>query len=199
MSNCIIANRANDDESGDSQYCYTPFHLKCIKSWASKSVKDMQDAYRTRGETGKEGDWRCPGCQRKRLQVPPSYLLVTLLFPLAYIELKKNQKNLDVSVVQPRIHDPLGLRHLIVVGIHVLAGELAPIHVLFCVTRDLVRHVKSRYSYFAIALDRQNHSDVVRYYPERVSHVDVYVIEFLIVVDIVVFPLVIPEIVQIAL
>ena len=102
-------------------------------------------------------------------------------------------------MVQPRIHDPLGLRHLIVVGIHVLAGELAPIHVLFCVTRDLVRHVKSQYSYFAIALDRQNHSDVVRYYPGRVSHVDVYVIEFLIVVDIVVFPRVILEIVQIAL
>ena len=40
---------------------------------------------------------------------------------------------------------------------------------------------------------------MVRYYPGQVSHVDVYVIEFLIVVDIVVFPLVIPEIVQIAL
>ncbi|EJD05624.1 uncharacterized protein FOMMEDRAFT_165999 [Fomitiporia mediterranea MF3/22] len=67
---------ANDAEivPGDTQCCYAPFHLKCIKSWASKSVKDMRDAYLARGELGKEGEWRCPGCQRKRLKVPNSYL-----------------------------------------------------------------------------------------------------------------------------
>ncbi|KAI5119077.1 hypothetical protein M0805_005495 [Coniferiporia weirii] len=67
----------NDDpenQSGDAQCCYTPFHLKCIKSWASKSVKDMSDAYRTRGETGKRSEWRCPGCQHRRFHVPNSYL-----------------------------------------------------------------------------------------------------------------------------
>ncbi|KAL5514440.1 hypothetical protein ACEPAG_2528 [Sanghuangporus baumii] len=64
----------SDETSGDTQCCYTPFHLKCIKSWASKSVKDMRDAYLARGETGKQGEWRCPGCQRRRLHVPSSYL-----------------------------------------------------------------------------------------------------------------------------
>ncbi|KAL5476707.1 FAP1 [Sanghuangporus weigelae] len=64
----------SDETSGDTQCCYTPFHLKCIKSWASKSVKDMRDAYLVRGETGKQGEWRCPGCQRRRLHVPSSYL-----------------------------------------------------------------------------------------------------------------------------
>ena len=64
-----------DNTSGDVQCCYTPFHLKCIKSWAVKSVKDMREAYRIRGED-KPGEWRCPGCQRHRLHVPQSYMYV---------------------------------------------------------------------------------------------------------------------------
>ncbi|KAL5498772.1 FAP1 [Sanghuangporus vaninii] len=64
----------SDETPGDTQCCYTPFHLKCIKSWASKSVKDLRDAYLARGETEKQGEWRCPGCQRRRLHVPSSYL-----------------------------------------------------------------------------------------------------------------------------
>ncbi|TFK20660.1 hypothetical protein FA15DRAFT_673293 [Coprinopsis marcescibilis] len=54
------------------QYCWTPFHVGCIKSWAMKSVKDVADAWRARGEP-KDGDWRCPGCQVKRYAVPLGY------------------------------------------------------------------------------------------------------------------------------
>ncbi|KAL5521524.1 FAP1 [Sanghuangporus sanghuang] len=70
----LSAANDSDETPRDTQCCYTPFHLKCIKSWASKSVKDMRDAYLARGETGKQGEWRCPGCQRRRLHVPSSYL-----------------------------------------------------------------------------------------------------------------------------
>ena len=77
---CLIKNSPNSHvdspESSDVQCCYTPFHLKCIKSWASKSVKDMREAYRVRGED-KPGEWRCPGCQRRRLHVPQSYMCVS--------------------------------------------------------------------------------------------------------------------------
>jgi len=62
--------------SGDGvipQYCWNTFHLKCIKSWAEKSVKELEKAWQNRGETGKKGDWRCPGCQAKREVVPTGY------------------------------------------------------------------------------------------------------------------------------
>ncbi|KAI0360572.1 hypothetical protein OH77DRAFT_1470646 [Trametes cingulata] len=73
---------ATDDESGvpekaqradaNAQCCWVTFHLKCIRSWASKSVKDLVEAWRARGEE-REGEWRCPGCQSKRRAVPSSY------------------------------------------------------------------------------------------------------------------------------
>ncbi|KAI0711152.1 hypothetical protein C8T65DRAFT_776732 [Cerioporus squamosus] len=73
---------ATDDESGvpaqvqradaNAQCCWMTFHLKCIRSWASKSVKDVEEAWRMRGET-RQGDWRCPGCQSKRTAIPSSY------------------------------------------------------------------------------------------------------------------------------
>ncbi|KAF9487195.1 hypothetical protein BDN71DRAFT_1458737 [Pleurotus eryngii] len=53
--------------------CYTPFHLKCVRSWAAKSVKDIEAAYAARGEGGKSGEWRCPGCQKRREEVPARY------------------------------------------------------------------------------------------------------------------------------
>lgn len=56
----------------NTQCCWTPFHLKCIRQWASKSVKDLADAWRARGED-RPGSWRCPGCQSKRLAVPSGY------------------------------------------------------------------------------------------------------------------------------
>ena len=74
----------SDDESGKdaaravetAQCCWTTFHLKCIRSWASKSVKNIEDAWRARGEERK-GEWRCPGCQSKRLVVPNGYWCVS--------------------------------------------------------------------------------------------------------------------------
>ncbi|KAA1473096.1 hypothetical protein DENSPDRAFT_822377 [Dentipellis sp. KUC8613] len=59
-------------ENANAQCCWTTFHLKCIRSWAAKSVKDIEDAWRARGEERK-GDWRCPGCQSKRDVVPRGY------------------------------------------------------------------------------------------------------------------------------
>ncbi|KAG1732767.1 hypothetical protein EDB19DRAFT_1896714 [Suillus lakei] len=47
--------------SENLQCCWTTFHLKCIRAWASKCVKDLQDAWRARGEE-RTGEWRCPGC-----------------------------------------------------------------------------------------------------------------------------------------
>lgn len=68
-----IATILPHDVEGPPQYCWTTFHLKCIRSWASKSVKDIEDAWRARGEGGRTGDWRCPGCQAKREVVPKVY------------------------------------------------------------------------------------------------------------------------------
>ena len=69
----------SDDEGPTSEKvsranvsCWMTFHLKCIKSWATKSVKDVVDAWRARGEE-RQGDWRCPGCQSKRTAIPSSY------------------------------------------------------------------------------------------------------------------------------
>lgn len=59
-------------EEKDAQSCWNTFHLKCIKPWAEKSVKDTEDAWRARGEERK-GEWRCPGCQSKREIVPRKY------------------------------------------------------------------------------------------------------------------------------
>ena len=63
-------------EAQVQQYCWTSFHVKCIRSWAEKSVKEVADALRARGEMDKRGDWRCPGCQAKREAVPSGYWCV---------------------------------------------------------------------------------------------------------------------------
>ncbi|KAF8814255.1 hypothetical protein BYT27DRAFT_6337901, partial [Phlegmacium glaucopus] len=63
----------HNSQQGPSQYCWTSFHVRCIRSWADKSVKDVAEAWRARGEPDKKGDWRCPGCQAKREVVPTGY------------------------------------------------------------------------------------------------------------------------------
>ncbi|KAG1780090.1 hypothetical protein EV702DRAFT_1194859 [Suillus placidus] len=68
---------SSSDPSENLQCCWNTFHLKCIRAWASKSVKDLQDAWRARGED-RTGEWRCPGCQAKRESVPSSYRQVLL-------------------------------------------------------------------------------------------------------------------------
>lgn len=75
-----ISSNSNDEpiddnnrrQHGNTQCCWTTFHMKCIRSWASKSVKELEDAWRARGENRK-GEWRCPGCQAKRDIVPSGY------------------------------------------------------------------------------------------------------------------------------
>lgn len=62
----------SEDEKERLQCCWTTFHLKCIRSWAEKSVKDIVEAWRARGEV-RPGEWRCPGCQMKRERVPTTY------------------------------------------------------------------------------------------------------------------------------
>ncbi|KAJ7597086.1 hypothetical protein C8J56DRAFT_307354 [Mycena floridula] len=64
---------ATDSSSVEPQYCWTTFHLKCIQSWSQKSFKDMQDAWRARGESHRGGEWRCPGCQGKRTALIGGY------------------------------------------------------------------------------------------------------------------------------
>jgi len=59
-------------EEKETQSCWNTLHLKCVQSWAGKSVKDMEEAWRARGED-KKGEWRCPGCQSKREIVPQRY------------------------------------------------------------------------------------------------------------------------------
>lgn len=66
----IPISSASDDEtsketkdsraSETSQCCWATFHLKCIRPWASKNVKDVEQAWKARGEDRK-GEWRCPG------------------------------------------------------------------------------------------------------------------------------------------
>lgn len=59
-------------EEKEAQSCWNTFHLKCIHPWAEKSVKDLEEAWRARGEE-KTGEWRCPGCQSRREIVPRKY------------------------------------------------------------------------------------------------------------------------------
>ncbi|KAJ6608304.1 hypothetical protein B0H10DRAFT_528771 [Mycena sp. CBHHK59/15] len=55
------------------QHCWTTFHLKCIRSWAAKSVTELAAAWAARGEPHRGGEWRCPGCQARRAAVPAGY------------------------------------------------------------------------------------------------------------------------------
>jgi hypothetical protein len=54
------------------QYCWATLHLKCVRSWASKSIADVRQAYGARGED-KPGEWSCIGCRAKRTIEPSSY------------------------------------------------------------------------------------------------------------------------------
>jgi transcriptional repressor NF-X1 len=64
----------------NAQCCWTTFHLKCIHSWASKTVKGVTEALRARGEE-RECEWLCPACRAKRLSIPSGYRSV--MYPCA--------------------------------------------------------------------------------------------------------------------
>ncbi|PCH44928.1 hypothetical protein WOLCODRAFT_105893 [Wolfiporia cocos MD-104 SS10] len=68
----VVGGDGAQDTAETAQCCWTTFHLKCIRAWAGKSVKDLVEAWRARGEE-REGEWRCPGCQSKRTTVPSVY------------------------------------------------------------------------------------------------------------------------------
>ncbi|PPQ78281.1 hypothetical protein CVT25_011740 [Psilocybe cyanescens] len=91
-------------ENQVQQYCWTSFHVRCIRSWADKSVKDVAEAWRARGEPDRGGDWRCPGCQAKREAVPSGYWYET-----------------GVSATRPLNHSVFVFRPLTRAGIRVLA------------------------------------------------------------------------------
>lgn len=46
--------------------CYTPFHISCIRDWASRSLHDDAERLRVTENTTDEPSWRCPGCQKHR-------------------------------------------------------------------------------------------------------------------------------------
>jgi transcriptional repressor NF-X1 len=56
----------------EAQYCWVTSHLKCVRSWASKSITDTRNAYEARGEN-KPGEWSCIGCRAKRTIEPSTY------------------------------------------------------------------------------------------------------------------------------
>jgi len=60
------------EDSQQVQCCWVTLHLKCVRSWASKSITDVRQAYKARGED-KPGQWLCPGCRAKRTTEPSSY------------------------------------------------------------------------------------------------------------------------------
>lgn len=71
----VLINTSSDYTSSttEAQYCWTTFHLKCIRSWAEKSFNEVKEAWRARGEPEKGGEWRCPGCQGKRITLMGGY------------------------------------------------------------------------------------------------------------------------------
>lgn len=121
-----IANEDEEEKQGavknapvTAQCCWTTFHLKCIKAWASKSVKDTEAAWKARGED-RPGVWRCPGCQSQRNVVPTVYRCVAFSVVHVYILILHTA----VSAVPWQSLDPLVLLPLI----HALASVLALVH-----------------------------------------------------------------------
>ena len=71
---------ASTEGSQQAQYCWATLHLKCVRSWASKSIADVRRAYEARGED-KPGEWSCIGCRAKRMVEPSSYRYVFRRIP----------------------------------------------------------------------------------------------------------------------
>ncbi|KAJ3984020.1 hypothetical protein F5890DRAFT_102720 [Lentinula detonsa] len=63
-----------DDTAQKPQYCWTTFHLTCIREWAEKNYKEVKAAWEAREEFSKDGEWRCPGCQGRRNKLIKGYL-----------------------------------------------------------------------------------------------------------------------------
>ncbi len=128
-------------ETQVQQFCWSSFHVKCIRSWADKSVKEVAEAWRARGEPNKKGDWRCPGCQGKREAVPSGYWCVyAISMPPDLI----SDVGVGVSVIQ-RLSQSLYDCLLLIPAVIRARGPAkagAVIRVLFNVTLVLVLPVK---------------------------------------------------------
>jgi transcriptional repressor NF-X1 len=137
-----------DDPDGDrptekdqlNSYCWTTFHIKCIRSWAAKSVRDISEAWRARGEE-RCGEWRCPSCQGKREIVPTGYrwdrhFSIFFLFSISTLV------SVDVSVALCQNPNSPGWRHRIHALISVPVVAPAATRVLWLVTRDLARRAR---------------------------------------------------------
>ncbi|KAH9477551.1 NF-X1-type zinc finger protein NFXL1 [Psilocybe cubensis] len=127
-------------ENQVAQYCWTSFHVKCIRSWADKSVKEVADAWRARGEPNKGGDWRCPGCQAKREAVPSGYWYVTAS---SHRDICSSHFT-GAFAIPPLSPNVFVSQHPIHVGIHVLvcAKVDAAIRAPYSAIPALVRLVK---------------------------------------------------------
>jgi len=66
--------------SQQEQHCWATLHLKCVRSWASKSIADTRQAREARGENN-PGEWLCIGCRAKRTIEPSSYWYALRWFP----------------------------------------------------------------------------------------------------------------------
>lgn len=62
----------------NSPYCWTTFHLKCIREWSEKSYKEVKAAWEAREEFNKNGEWRCPACQGRRDKLIKGYVYASL-------------------------------------------------------------------------------------------------------------------------
>lgn len=74
-NNQITDDIAKSDSDKWYAACYTPFHLHCIRDWANRSLVEDRERARVAGNDG-EGEWRCPGCQKKREGRVAGYRLV---------------------------------------------------------------------------------------------------------------------------
>jgi transcriptional repressor NF-X1 len=132
--------REQEERLDAAQCCWTTFHLKCIRSWAAKSVKEVSEAWRARGEDRK-GEWRCPGCRTERDLVPNEYwyeLASLLLRVLSF----KFVLNVGVSVARPRNRSRHDWRPRIRAPVSALALASVVTHALCRVIRDHAHPVR---------------------------------------------------------
>ena len=91
-----------------TQYCWVTLHLKCVRSWASKSIADTRKAYEARGED-KPGEWSCIGCRARRTVEPSSYRYVRRLLVLFGTESRSSVRcfcGADVDPKPPKLATP---------------------------------------------------------------------------------------------
>ena len=141
------------------QDCWTTFQVKCIRSWASKSVKDIADAWRARGEEW-NGDWRCQAVnldEKRCQQAIGTYIFIFHAFH------KTNQIVQGVSAARCQSPSLVNSLHPIhaVVRARVRERECVSTPARYNATLDLVPHVKSPCGWNATVHARRSFHSVV--------------------------------------